>query len=111
MRALLILPALLTLASCDTPMGTDLARTQAKSTVNKVVEKRAPGVDATPVTDCIIDNATGSEIVKIAADGVTGTVSADTTNLVIEIARRQGTIECLVNNVGPLVVARVAAGM
>jgi len=111
MRKMLLLTTLLAVAACDTPLGTEIARDQAKGVVNGIVKKRAPGVDATPVTDCIIDNATGSEIVSIAADSLTGTPSADTVNLVLEIAQRPDTVECLVTNVGPLVVARLAAGV
>jgi len=107
MRLAAVLAGVLVLSGCDTPLGTEVARDQAKVTVNRVVAKKAPGIDATPVTDCIIDNATGSEIVKIAAESVTGTVSTETTQLVLEIATRTETVKCLVNNVGPIVVAKI----
>jgi predicted ThiF/HesA family dinucleotide-utilizing enzyme len=77
--------------------GDLLARDAAKGVVNNVVQTRFPGVNAAPFTDCIIDNASSSEIVEIAQAAVVGTTTA-TTNLVVEIASRPDTIRCAVNN-------------
>ncbi|MDO6588690.1 succinate dehydrogenase [Loktanella sp. D2R18] len=74
-----------------------IARSSAKTVVNGVVESKFPGVDATPVTDCIIDNASSSEIVEIAQAAVVGTTSA-TTDLVVEIAGRPDTISCIADD-------------
>jgi len=109
MRVLLVIPALLALSACDTPVGTDIARSQAKSVVNKVAAEKLPGQDVTPVTDCIIDNASGSEIVTLAKASVAG-VTPSTTTLIFDIARRPDTVQCLVTNVGPIVVAKLALG-
>ncbi len=97
-------------AACDTPVGTAVARESARGVVNNVVETRFPGVPITPVTDCIIDNASGSEIVSIASDAVARTPSPETVQLVIEIARRPDTIQCFVEDAGPLVLPRILAG-
>jgi len=79
------------------PAGDILARDAAKGVVNGVVQSRLPGVNAAPVTDCIIDNASGPEIIQIAEAAVLGT-SQQTTNLIVEIAQRPDTVRCAVNN-------------
>ena len=75
--------------------ATDIARSQAKGVVNGVVKNRFPGVNAAPVTDCIIDNASLNEIFDIAKAAVTG-VTAETTNVVVDIAKRPATVKCIV---------------
>jgi hypothetical protein len=79
------------------PAGDVLARDVAKGVVNGVVQSRFPGVNAAPYTDCIIDNATGPEIVTIAEAAVLGTSQA-TTALVVDIAGRPDTVRCALNN-------------
>lgn len=79
------------------PQGDALARVAAKGVVNTVVQDKLPGVNAAPITDCIIDNASGSEIVTIAQAAVVGTTQA-TTNLVLQIAQRPETTRCAANN-------------
>jgi hypothetical protein len=79
------------------PAGDMLARDAAKGVVNSVVQTRFPGVNAAPYTDCIIDNATGSEIVEIAEAAVLGTTQA-TTDLVVGIAGRPDTVRCALNS-------------
>ena len=106
MRALALI-ALAPLAACDTPVGTQVARESARSVVNDVVETRFPGVPIRPVTDCVIDNASGSEIVSIAADAVARRPSPETVQLIFEIARRPDTITCFVEEAGPLVLPRI----
>ncbi len=102
--------ALLAVAACDTPIGTQVARESARSVVNDIVASRFPGAPITPVTDCIIDNATGSEIVSIAGDAVARQPSPETVRLVFEIARRPDTVTCFVEEAGPLVLPRILAG-
>jgi len=79
------------------PAGDVLARDVAKGVVNSVVQTRFPGVNAAPYTDCIIDNATGPEIVQIAEAAVLGTSQA-TTDLVVGIAGRPDTVRCALNS-------------
>ncbi|MFC3059181.1 succinate dehydrogenase [Paenirhodobacter populi] len=101
MRAFGILTAAAALSAC-TMGGTGLspeaiARGQAKSVVNSVVAQKMPGVNAAPVTDCIIDNASMSEIYSISRGAVVG-VDADTVNTVMTIAKRPDTLSCITRN-------------
>ncbi|MEP5155580.1 succinate dehydrogenase [Planktotalea sp.] len=74
-----------------------LARTTAKSVVNGIVADKFPGVDASPITDCIIDAASAAEIFEIAKAGATG-VTADTVETVTTIAARPDTVSCISQN-------------
>ena len=97
MRAFAGIVAVLSLGACVQelgPAGDMLARDAAKGVVNTVVRTRFPGLNAAPVTDCIIDNATIPEVVAIAEAAVTGVTPA-TTNLVVEIASRPETVRCI----------------
>lgn len=82
-------------AGCTAATGAaeDVARDAAKGVVNSAVASQFPGLDATMVTDCIIDNASMNEVFMIARDTVT-TPSAETLSLVSEIAARPATIQC-----------------
>ncbi len=108
MRLLWIALPLIALTACDSPLGTEIARDQAKGVVNGIVEDKFPGIDATPVSDCVIDNASGSEIVQLASAAVTG-VTGDTVGLVFEIAGRQETVTCFAESLGPIVIAGLIA--
>ncbi|MEJ8561512.1 succinate dehydrogenase [Yoonia sp. GPGPB17] len=79
------------------PAGDVLARDAAKGVVNTAVQARFPGVDARPLTDCIIDNASSAEIIQIAEGAIVG-ANAATTDLIVRIAERPDTIRCTVNN-------------
>ena len=78
------------------PAGDMLARDAAKGVVNNTVQARFPGVDARPLTDCIIDNASSGEIIQIAESALVGSNQA-TTNLIVGIAERPETIRCTLN--------------
>lgn len=95
MRFALIIGAL-ALAGCDVAneAADAVARDQAKKVVNDVVAEQFPGVNAAPVTDCVIDNASASEILNIATAAVTG-VTASTVEEVIAITKRPETVKCL----------------
>ncbi|MGB1234340.1 MAG: succinate dehydrogenase [Planktomarina sp.] len=71
-----------------------LARKQAKQTVNSQVAGIIPGVDLTFATDCVIDNASAQEIFTLARASVTG-VNAQSGALITEIAQRPDTIQCI----------------
>ena len=79
------------------PTGDVLARDAAKSVVNSTVQARFPSVDARPLTDCIIDNASAGEIIQIAESAIVGTNQA-TTNLIVKIAERPDTVRCTLSN-------------
>ncbi|SHF14058.1 hypothetical protein SAMN05444273_10475 [Litoreibacter ascidiaceicola] len=92
------LAALFTLSACgDDGLADQLARKEAKDTVRPVLAKRFPGVPLEPATDCVIDNASAGEILKLARAGVTG-LGPEETQLVVEIATRPDTIECLLKD-------------
>jgi predicted ThiF/HesA family dinucleotide-utilizing enzyme len=74
-----------------------VARDRAKTVVNGVVEERFPGLDARPVTDCIIDAASAGEIIEIAGASVTG-VTQSTVEQVVEIAARPEAVNCIADN-------------
>ncbi|KJZ20835.1 hypothetical protein [Loktanella sp. S4079] len=97
MRALALLGVVgMALAGCMQDIGAQgdvLARTAAKGVVNNVVAAKLPGVDATPVTDCIIDNASGAEILTIAEAAVVGVDDA-TSELIVDILARPETARC-----------------
>ncbi|WP_299845724.1 succinate dehydrogenase [uncultured Roseovarius sp.] len=74
-----------------------VARDRAKSVVNGIVANRFPGVNAAPITDCIIDAASAGEIISIASASATG-VTESTVNKVVEIAQRPEAVNCIAEN-------------
>lgn len=89
----------LALGACEATnqVADTLARERAKAVVNSVVTQRFPGVNAAPVTDCIIDAASAGEIVRIAGASVTG-VTPEVAQEVIGIARRPEATRCIAQN-------------
>jgi predicted outer membrane protein len=98
MKALAIL-ALCVLTACATAndMADDLARGRAKAVVNGYVESRYPGLNAAPITDCIIDAADAREILQIASATLTG-LDAGTAEQISQIARRPESLQCIAQN-------------
>ena len=78
--------------------GENIARAQAKATVNGIVAQRFPGVNAAPVTDCVIDNASMSEIYGLSRAAVTG-VTPEAVSTVMTIAQRPAAMRCISANV------------
>lgn len=104
MRAMLIIGAL-ALSGCDVAQTVvdDTVRQTAENTIVTVVEKQFPNVNARPVANCVVDNASSSEILSIAGDSVTG-IDGDTVSKVLEIVKRPDTVTCIVNNgIGSLI--------
>ncbi|OJI93452.1 hypothetical protein LY10_00352 [Planktotalea frisia] len=99
MRAVLILTIALTLGACvqANDAADTVARNTAKGVVNDVVAQKFPGVNAAPVTDCVIDNASRFEIFDIAKAGATGVTPA-TVETVTAIASRPETVQCISKN-------------
>ncbi|MEB8388657.1 succinate dehydrogenase [Rhodobacteraceae bacterium KMM 6894] len=100
MRAAVItLIALTTLGACSAAndAADTIARDRAKSVVNSVVADKMPGLNAAPVTDCIIDAASAGEIVSIAGASVTG-VTSSTVQDVLTIAQRPEAVQCIAQN-------------
>lgn len=96
MRQLLLLIPF-TLAACNTPLADEIARNQAKKAVNPILAERFPGVPLEPATNCVIDSASASEIIQLAKAGTT-TVSQTDVELVVQIATRPETIQCLLED-------------
>lgn len=93
-----VMAALISLSACgDDGLADQLARKEAKDTVRPVLAKRFPGVPLEPATDCVIDNASAVEILQLARAGVTG-LGPEETQLVIEIATRPDTVQCLLKD-------------
>ncbi|SEK73049.1 hypothetical protein SAMN05443999_102145 [Roseovarius azorensis] len=99
MRLVLACLALAGLAACEAgnQVADALARERAKAVVNTVVAQRLPGVNAAPITDCIIDAASAREIVQIASASVTG-VTPEVAQQVIGIAQRPEAVQCIAQN-------------
>ncbi len=74
-----------------------IARDRAKAVVNTIVAQRFPGVTVAPVTDCIIDAASAGEIISIARDSVGG-IQPATVELVVDIASRPESVQCIAEN-------------
>ena len=87
------------LAACSAAndAANTVARDQAKVVVNGVVEDRFPGINAAPVTDCIIDAASASEIISISSASIAG-VTQSTVEQVLEIAKRPEAVNCIAEN-------------
>lgn len=98
-KALLASALIFTVASCDTAQEavTKGTRDTAKTVVNQVVESKFPGVNAAPITDCIIDNALVPEILTIAKASVVG-IQQDTVDTVVGISQRPETATCIAKN-------------
>ena len=95
----------LILAACTTQQQDELTRDAAKRAVRPVIESRFPGIPLEPATDCIIDNASSSELLSLAADAVTGP-TASTVEIVGNIAQRPDTIRCLAEDGLPALLNR-----
>ena len=104
MRALLLAIPLLLTACGDNGLADQLARDQARKAVNPVLAERFPGVPLEPATNCVIDQASASEIIQLAKAGAT-TVSQTDVELIVQIATRGETIECLLKDgVAPFLI-------
>jgi hypothetical protein len=84
------------LMGCQTiqPLVDDTARKAAKGVITPIVAKKLPFANTEVVTNCIIDNATGSEILDLAKAAVVG-VSDSTAETVVKIASKPDTVTCI----------------
>lgn len=76
------------------PTVLDAATRQvARTVINTEMEKRLPGANVAPYTDCVVNNATTAELIDIAQAsraGVTGTADS-----VAAIVSRPATTQCI----------------
>ncbi len=102
MKPIVIISLALVMGCSALQQGADeLARDRAKLSVNAAVADRFPGVNAAPVTDCVIDNASAQEILSLAEASITASatgVTDRTVSLVTDIVRRPETLRCLATN-------------
>ena len=94
MRPLLALALILSSAACVPVTGEDLTRAAARSVVTRSLATRYPDVPIEPVLNCVIDNATGDELIGLASDSVTGPTAA-TAGTIAAISSRPATLACL----------------
>ncbi|MEP5758006.1 MAG: succinate dehydrogenase [Litoreibacter sp.] len=84
-------------ACADDGLADRVARDQARNAINPVLADQFPGVPLEPATNCVINEASASEIFRLAKAGTVGLEPEDT-QLVIEIATRPDTVQCLVRD-------------
>lgn len=98
MRTLSGIMALGLLAGCgEDGLADQIARDQARNAVNPVLAQRFPGVPLEPASNCVINNASAGEILQLAKAGAT-TVAQTDAELIVQIATRPDTIECLLKD-------------
>lgn len=99
LRPLIPLAVSLALLGCaEMQQSADaVARTSARAAVDEVLVTRFPGIDGTrvtPYTNCLIDNATRSEIANLARAAVAG-VNEATVSLITGMIQRPEISACL----------------
>ena len=81
-------------APTPTPTVLDAAsRALARNVVNTEMQRRLPGVNVAPYTDCVINNATTAELIDIAQMSRAGVSGAG--DSVAAIVTRPGTTQCI----------------
>ena len=97
--AALFLPVALSACVAGEAAMQDTSRALARSAVNSAAQQYFPGVDVSPFTDCVINNATTSEIVQLARAASAGSSGAtEALPVVRTIAERPETAKCLLGN-------------
>ena len=76
-------------------VATQATRAAAKATVTKVASERFPGVPVTPISDCVIDNASVTEILTMARAAAAATPSPQAVDTIVGVIGRPDTIQCL----------------
>ncbi|GGG81443.1 hypothetical protein GCM10011415_33750 [Salipiger pallidus] len=97
--------AIVLLSACSAQSQDQIARQAARSTVSKVVAERLPGVPVQPMIDCVINNASSTQIYALAADGLTGPTRS-TIEVVSDIIVQPSTVQCLSSKGLPALMAR-----
>ena len=89
------LVALAFLAGCDSATQDRLSRDAARAAITPVVVQKFPNAPVEPGIDCVGIGAKSREYLSLAADSLTGP-TANTTQIVSNIASRPATLRCLV---------------
>lgn len=92
MKIAFALIATLSMTACAVveSVAVDTGRDAAKAAVGPIVAETVPGPAGTVLTNCIIDNASGEELLRLAAGGT----SPDNITLVSNILSRTETVAC-----------------
>lgn len=92
MKIAFALIATLSMTACAVveSMAVDTGRDAAKAAVAPIVAETVPGPAGTVLTNCIIDNASGEELLSLAAGGG----SPESITLVSNILSRTETVAC-----------------
>lgn len=101
----LLAAALLTLGACNAvqeDITGPTSKAAARAVVAPVVANQVPGAVGTALTECILDNATEAELVRMSAANA-GAPSAEITLLVSDILARDETVACASNSLTPMV--------
>lgn len=69
------------------------SREVARNTINSEIQKRYPGLNVAPISDCVVNNASTDELLSIAKTAAGGGTSAATT--VAGIVSRPATGQCI----------------
>ncbi|QFS81477.1 hypothetical protein FIV09_01430 [Roseivivax sp. THAF197b] len=93
------------LSACTPQTQDQIARSAAKSAINRVVIERYPSLPLEPAINCIIDNATSQQIYALAADSVTGPTTS-TGEIVAGIVQKPETVRCLAGSAVEILGAR-----
>lgn len=81
-------------AAAPAPTVLDAASRQvARNTINGEMQRRLPGVNVTPYTDCVVNNATTAELIDIAQAANAG--NRGTADSVAAIVSRPATTQCI----------------
>ncbi len=85
------------IAACDGTIPTspeEVARETARAVIKPIVASRLPGVPTDIAVDCVIDNASLTEVFQIASSAATG-AAVESSSVVIDILTRPATIACI----------------
>ncbi len=96
MRGFLALLSMVFVFSCSQsePSATEVARGAVKAVLRPTISTQFPGVPTDIITDCVIENASASEIVQIANSALLGSPT-DTSYATLPIAKRPATLQCV----------------
>lgn len=64
--------------------------------MNPILQEQFPGVPITPISNCVINNASSGEIITLGSAAVTG-VTPQTTETVTDILAKPSTVNCITN--------------
>lgn len=74
------------------PSADTVARTAARTAINQEMARRLPGANVAPYTDCVVNNASASELIDIGQQVNRG---GNVGNSIAAIVGRPATSECI----------------